>query len=466
MLLTCRTCNTKLESGHSGESYFCRTCDQYFPVVNNVPILVKSPGLFLARTFLYNEELIRQQNAKINQLEKILDSSERSGILLKIQKGLIENLQHVKQLQAIIDPFIKKEDIVTALGSKEDISFYGGTLEYLKRDWCWLPEGEKELEIIFNTISSFVNKHLKEKNNVLILGAGAGRSAWDLCRVFENVYAVDSSLNLVNYYYTLLKSNIRFNQIVERNVYSAKDVVLPFEASLQPQESNKELRRSGAFHFFAGYASKTFLPAESMDTIASIYFTDVLPIRSLLEEVKRILKPGGLFIHFGPLGYHFGDPKICFSAEELKAVIEQNGFTILEEVRIATPHLDTGVSMDKTIFDNWSFVAVKNEEPVKEISSDSKIYLPRKINYDIKGMISEAGLDQMQVNINLLNGEVFEGSVVILEIIKLANGRKISEIVDELTKIYKEDVHVIRDNVLGLINELHKAGIIAIVRPD
>ncbi len=465
-MLSCRTCYTKLILVETPQkAYHCEECAESYPIVHNIPILVKNPGAFLARTFLYNDNFIRYQHVKIDQIAEVIGSTQgRAESLLKIKNGLTENLSYLKRLQEILNPFIDKEEILNLLQSKEEISFYGGTLDYLKRDWTWDEDGEKELEVIYNTLSGFTNKYLKQNTtNGLVIGAGAGRTAWDLCNIFDNVYAVDSSFCLVSYFHTLLNENIRFNHINDRNVYSIKDMVLPYEASLHPPDSSVKPQHHRKLNFFAGYATKIFLPSESMDLITSIYFTDILPFRELLNEVNRMLKTGGLFIHFGPLGYHFSDPENCFSAEEIKIILEQNNFTILEEVRVVSPHTYSRVSMNMNVLNNWAFVAVKNTPPVQEkLTLHTRLKVAKPVNYTIKGVVMETGEDQSVVTIKLYNSEIYEGSALILEILKLCNDRKVSEVIEEITEMYGTDADLIKDNILVLINDLYKNGILMV----
>jgi carnosine N-methyltransferase len=471
MLLICRTCDTMLTFiGNQESKYVCEGCNESYPIVDGIPILIKNPHSYLAKTLLNNENFIRQQNQNINELNNILVSTvNRSDILLKVKNGMIDNLKLTTNQQNALHPFVKKEDILNLIHNTEVPQFYAGTLNYLKKDWCWTVDGEKELEIIFDIVSSYVQKYLKTNStNALVLGAGAGRTAWDLLKVFKKVYAVDSSFCLVNYFYTLLKENIRFNQITHKNIYSTQEMVIHCEASLNPlgKESLIENQRIDNFHFFIGDATKLFLPSDSMDVISSIYFTDVLPLRIILSEVKRVLKVGGLFIHFGPLSYHYSDPKDCLSAEEIKKILEQNNFTILEESRVVLPHTYTGENMNMNIYNNWSFVAVKNHSIAKSIIEnihlDSVLNIVHNINYDIKGVISESGDYLTNINIDLFNGEKYEGSMFILDIIKLSNNRRVSEIIKDLMEMYKGNALITNENVLGLMNDLCLNGILSV----
>src|SRR5688572_29862747 len=94
MLYSCRTCDTKLSIDLSlpKKSLKCDTCNQTFPLVNDIPILVKDPDMYFARTFLYNKNIIRKIDEDITKIDLLIESkSKRLETLLKIRKALLEN---------------------------------------------------------------------------------------------------------------------------------------------------------------------------------------------------------------------------------------------------------------------------------------------------------------------------------------------------------------------------------------
>ncbi|MCZ8286585.1 MAG: hypothetical protein O9353_14130, partial [Bacteroidia bacterium] len=256
-------------------------------MVLDVPVLVKNPSAFLARTFIYNDNFIRYHEGKITEVAAIISSGQgRAPHLLQLKTAMESNLGYLRSLQDAINPFLKKEELFDLLQSKEEVSFYGGTLDYLKRDWTWGEDGERELKLIYDTLAGFVEKYPEhDRGKALVIGAGAGRTAWDLCKLYDEVYAVDSSFCLVSYFHALLRDNIRFYHVNDRNVYAVNDIAMPYEASLHPPTAAVKPAVAGKMTFFAGYATKIFLPSASLNLVTSIYFTDILPFRDLLKEV-------------------------------------------------------------------------------------------------------------------------------------------------------------------------------------
>ena len=69
-----------------------------------------------------------------------------------------------------------------------------------------------------------------------------------------------------------------------------------------------------------------------MDIIISIYFTDVMPIENYINEIQRVLKKDGLFIHFGPLDYHFEKIEQRHSLQSLINIFKKNKFHLVNPV--------------------------------------------------------------------------------------------------------------------------------------
>ena len=95
----------------------------------------------------------------------------------------------------------------------------------------------------------------------------------------------------------------------------------------------------------------------SVSAVVSIYFTDVLPLSVLLKEVKRLLVPGGVFVHFGPLDYHFDDVDERWSVEEVREVFRREGFAIKTE-RWLEDAMRSDAKMAGNYWNAWCFSAV------------------------------------------------------------------------------------------------------------
>jgi hypothetical protein len=90
----------------------------------------------------------------------------------------------------------------------------------------------------------------------------------------------------------------------------------------------------------------------------SVYFTDVVPFLSLLKEATRVLKPNGLFVHFGPLLHH---PWVVdkFTGSEILEEFEHRGFETHDSGVVSNTSLASANSLRASITKNLSFSAIK-----------------------------------------------------------------------------------------------------------
>lgn len=74
-------------------------------------------------------------------------------------------------------------------------------------------------------------------------------------------------------------------------------------------------------------------PAESWDSIVTCFFIDTARnIVEYLQQIHRLLKPGGTWINLGPSLWHFentaGASSIELTMDEIKALAQRIGFKI------------------------------------------------------------------------------------------------------------------------------------------
>lgn len=122
------------------------------------------------------------------------------------------------------------------------------------------------------------------------------------------------------------------------------------------------------------------------DCVCCCFFIDCANnIVEFLEIIYKILKPGGIFINFGPLLYHFCDVPNEFrykhelhfwwhalyyhfyslepSYEDLREIISKLGFTFLkEETKVKAQYSQNALSMSKMEYEAVFFVCKKNDK--------------------------------------------------------------------------------------------------------
>lgn len=109
---------------------------------------------------------------------------------------------------------------------------------------------------------------------------------------------------------------------------------------------------------------------ESWDCIVTCFFIDAAPnVIEYIEAIYQILKPGGVWINFGPLTYHWQSSvgndderynrSVEFSLEEVLQVVESIGFTLERSEMRESAYTCNVKSMLKSIYNCSFFTAVK-----------------------------------------------------------------------------------------------------------
>jgi carnosine N-methyltransferase len=122
------------------------------------------------------------------------------------------------------------------------------------------------------------------------------------------------------------------------------------------------------------------------DCVTSCFFLDACPnIVEILHVIYKMLKPGGLFVNFGPLLYHWSGPpmrpddksveeyrqrydnvdvryftsiNLCY--DDIKEIMNNIGFKILEEeIGVVCYYITDQCSMMSTKYQCVSFIAQK-----------------------------------------------------------------------------------------------------------
>jgi carnosine N-methyltransferase len=187
-----------------------------------------------------------------------------------------------------------------------------------------------------------------------VLGAGSGRTAWDLTEWIPQVTAVDQSWTMAGMFDRVTERSVHFLELRRSNIWQRDGRVLEWHSTPMVEPSNKRRQR---ISFLVADAAALPFPDASLDAVFSIYFTDVMPIAKLAPEIARVLKPGGCMVHFGPLDYHFDDFSDCLSAEEVREALANHGLRVSKERRVPLGHLSAADEMLRTSYENWAFSA-------------------------------------------------------------------------------------------------------------
>lgn len=470
--ITCVKCKNGFNDfTGASRTIVCTHCEQAYPLVaNKIPLLFENPLRFVANLYLQYEHYLRQQLLEIKKIDTVSTAgTERVNTLANLKTAIQHNANYIKSIQDELLPHLSPKALTDLLSGRDFIPYTTNWL-YLQRDWCWLPEGEQELQTIKDALFKAMSSFPLSQDSVLVVGAGAGRIAWELCEISEHVYATDNALTMAYQFYDLLHDDIDFYEINKNNIFYPADMVRTLRASLySPDEGRSKTReRQDKLFYFVADALSTPLRDGSVSAIVSVYFTDLVPMKSYLQEIKRLLKPGGIFFHFGPLEYDLPDVSDHLSADEIKSLFISNDFTIHCEQQVLTTHLPSALSMSFRTYNNWTFTAINqaqaNQNLEQKITFNSILSIVDGVHYETRGFISLNEENLIETNLVLTSGERYGGAKSVLDILRNINGlRRNHEVIEILSMEYEVSDEASKQAILDVMTVLIQKRILKVI---
>jgi SAM-dependent methyltransferase len=320
-LLACPRCDAPLAS--AGMAWRCAGCAVEFPQVGGLPWLFAEPNATLGEWrgrlhfSLQRLERERQQLAAAltskglaaatrARLESLEQATSDQAVRLRALLAPLELEQHTASYETYLA-------LRTRLPADQGLTTYSANIH---RDWCW---GAAENDASFDVLATLLGA--TEPGRVLVLGAGAGRLAYDLHM------RTPATLTIALDFNPLLL-------LVAERVTRGEALEL-YEFPLAPRGDAAVLRtlaapapaRAGLVHVLAD-AHRPPFRSGAFDTILTPWLVDILPERFdvLCARVNSLLGDGGRWLNFGSLNFHDADPALRYGLDECRTALEENGF--------------------------------------------------------------------------------------------------------------------------------------------
>jgi carnosine N-methyltransferase len=354
--LTTRWACPRCRQALQGDSQTCPRCGVTFPALGGVvPVLTRDPRAHLAvEAVRLHQEMEAMRTRADLCASAAARQPGRAAPLRRVSEALRENVNLLDRILGLALDHLHPRDLLAA-GKERGTAYGASTLfAHLRRDLGREVEAEVETEALSLTVRAQLGRRRWER--ALVLGAGVGRLAIEVADRCEEVVALDNALVMAGAFALLLSSPLEAYHLQSRNTRTAADQVHAFAASLPPPPARERVR------YVLGDGLATPLPDASVDLVLSVYFTDVVSPLKLLDEVARVLRPGGRFVHVGPLGYHGDDVTHHLSADELLRTFEEAGFDVSPGRWTPTTHLHARGSLHTCHFDNLVFSAALPRE--------------------------------------------------------------------------------------------------------
>jgi uncharacterized protein YbaR (Trm112 family) len=358
-LLCCPRCGGALEAA---AAVACSACGKRYPLVDGIPWLFAEPeaarGEWLVRLREFATELEAQAARYRATLEETASRPVTRSRLKLLSSACSDHARRLRSLLAPLDaaePLAAPETyraLVASLPAGQGLTSYYANLH---RDWCW---GAEENEAAFKVVDAALGT--ADPGRVLVVGAGAGRLAYDVHARRRPAALVAADLN------TLM-------MIVARRMFAGGRVHL-YEFPLAPRDlaSHAVLRdlrapsaaAPGLYPVIAD-ASRAPFATGAFDTVITPWLIDVLDedLATFAARINQWLRPGGRWVNSGSFFPQHPDPVRCYSIDELPGLLAAAGFVDVDIREERMPYLASPASRHGRMENVITFSAVAGSRP-------------------------------------------------------------------------------------------------------
>lgn len=358
-LLACPRCDrTPLAAADAG--YRCPACRTEFGALRGIPWLFAEPdaarGEWRNRLHFELARLARD----IEGLRRELGGNDlRPPTRSRLERHLEGTEAQRRALMQLLAPLdVAPDDSVfeshlalrTRLPSDQGLYTYEANVH---RDWCW---GEAENAASLEQIRAVAPE---SPGNVLVLGAGAGRLAYDLHQALGPARTIALDFNPL---LALVADTVARGETLELWEFplaprTAEDVAVPRRLAAPA-------RVRDGFHLVLGDVLRAPFRPGAFDTVVTPWLIDIvgeeLPV--FAARVNRLLAAGGRWINFGSLAFDRPLHAERYGPDEVLAIVQESGFGAVRAAEAVIPYLCSPASRHAREERVFTFSAEKAEE--------------------------------------------------------------------------------------------------------
>jgi N2227-like protein len=352
-LLACPACGTAL----AGQA--CLGCRLDFPSIGGIPWLMPEPRLALIEWrgrlhYLlthYAVESARQRAA----LDGLPGGTATARRLEHVAAALDDQAGRIRALLKPlgVDKRGEAHAVHAALGTELPLT-QGLSTYYpnLHRDWCW---GDDENRASLDALLACLPSGTRP-SRMLVLGAGAGRLAYDLHAALRPALTVALDFNPL---FLLAAARIVAGEAIELYEFPIAPRTIEDHALLR-RHAAPSPAAEGLELVLADASAPPFRPA-SFDLVVTPWFVDVAgePVAQVARRINALLAPGGLWANQGSLAFADAQPADALSLEELLESLPEFGFDRAESRESRQPYLSSPASRHARVESVVSFCTRK-----------------------------------------------------------------------------------------------------------
>lgn len=303
----------------------CTSCRTRFPALDGVPWLFAEPdaarGEWRGRLHFQITQLKRDA-------ERLAESLARKDLSATTRRRLehvrAATADHAARLESLLAPLAVESATAsheTHLALRTRPPPDQGLATYyanLHRDWSW---GDTENAASLECVTSAAGE--RTFGRTLVLGAGAGRLAYDLHAATDAELTVALDFNPL---LVLAAARIARGETLELHEFPIAPRRLE-DTTVLRELSAPQPARPG-LEFVLGDAHRPPFARGAFDTVVTPWLVDILPepFETLAARVNTLLGAGGRWINFGSLNFHAPDPAERLSVDECVEAVAGAGF--------------------------------------------------------------------------------------------------------------------------------------------
>jgi len=363
-ILACPRCDkSPLES--SDNALHCKACKIDFPLIEGMPWLFAEPQAALGEWRGRLRFSLQQLGHEIAGLDKELENDglrdlsrrrvARYKKALQSHKRSLQKLLHPLEVQSLQGNYESYLALRTRLPTDQGLNTYYPNIH---RDWAW---GDEENKASLQQIRAVLHDHA-ELGNVLVLGAGAGRLAFDIHTELNCASTIAMDFNpLLMLVARAVTSGSRLN------LYEFPIAPLALDDDAVLRELTAPSVADENFHLVFGDALRAPFPDQSFDTVVTPWLIDIIgeDLSVLAARINRLLKEGGRWVNFGSLAFSSQQRSCRYSPEETKNIVAESGFSDPYVSQATIPYMSSPASRHGRQERVFSFSAYKERDADK-----------------------------------------------------------------------------------------------------
>ncbi len=362
--LACPRCDKTPLEQKDGEIY-CKACKVEFPALDGIPWMFAEPQATLGEWRGRLQFALQQLSHEVTGLDKELENKDLHSLSrrrVERYKKSVENHRRalakllrpleVRALQGNYESYLA---LRTRLPVDQGLNTYYANIH---RDWAW---GDDENGASLKQVQSVLHDHA-ELGNVLVLGSGAGRLAYDIHVKLDCSSTVAMDFNPL---LMLVAQAVTRGDKLKLYEFPIAPLALEDDAVLRTLTAPEAV--DDRFHLVLGDALRAPFPDRSFDTVVTPWLIDIISddLPMLAARINNLLADNGRWVNFGSLAFASPERARRYSPEETKAIVAENGFSDPYVSQKTIPYMCSPASRHGRQEKVFSFSAYKERDVEK-----------------------------------------------------------------------------------------------------